>query len=174
MSKVRLLKRLAVPTTIEEVEQLIYQLGELQRESKRLETEMNDEIAEIKAKYEEINRFNNEKISEITDIVYLYAERNRESLLKGNSKTVYFTSGEISWRFSPPSVKIKSVDLVLSNLKAAGLTRFIRVKEEIAKDMILADPEAIKGIKGISIKDSVEFFYIKPFETNLETVVAVR
>jgi len=168
------LKRPAAPTTVEEVETLISELGRLQRESKRYETEMNDELAKIKSAYEEVNRTNNESITEITDRLYLYAERNRESLLKGNKKTASFTNGEFSWRFSPSSVKVKSTDLAILNLKAAKLEKFIRTKEEIAKDMILADPEAIEGIKGLSIKKGEEFFYVKPFETNLETAVAVR
>lgn len=168
------LKRPAAPTAVEEVETLISELGRLQRESKRFETEMNDEIAKVKSAYEEVNRTNNDSITEITDRLYLYAERNREELLKGGRKTVPFTNGEFSWRFAPNSVRVSSADLAIFNLKAAGLEQFIRTKEEIAKDMIKSDPDAIKGIKGISIKKGEEFFYVKPFETNLETAVAVR
>ena len=49
------------------------------------------------------------------------------------------------------------------------LNRLIRVKEEVNKDAILAEPETVANIKGISITQREEFIVI-PFETALESV----
>lgn len=52
-------------------------------------------------------------------------------------------------------------------LKKAGLTRFIRTKEEVNKDAMLAskeDRELANGIKGITIGSDGEDFSIEPAE----------
>ena len=102
----------------------------------------------------------------------------------GRSKTVALPAGEIAWRQRPPSVKITKADLVLKTLKALGLGRYIRTKEEIDKDTILAahsaarlapstDParaellaeaDKLAAVSGIEIVTGVEDFAIVPFE----------
>ena len=54
-------------------------------------------------------------------------------------------------------------------LKSFGLERFLRTKEEIDKTAILAEPDAVEHIKGISITQREEFVIV-PFETKLEEV----
>ena len=54
-------------------------------------------------------------------------------------------------------------------LRRLGLTQSIRAKEEINKEAILNEPEAIKGVAGISISQG-EDFVIVPFETELAEV----
>jgi phage host-nuclease inhibitor protein Gam len=45
-----------------------------------------------------------------------------------------------------------------------GLSRFIRSKDEINKEAILADPKAVSGIVGITINSGLEDFAVVPFE----------
>ena len=40
------------------------------------------------------------------------------------------------------------------------------VKEELNKEAILNEPEAVKGVAGLSIKTGVEDFVIQPFEND--------
>jgi len=47
------------------------------------------------------------------------------------------------------------------------MTRFIRSKDEINKEAILNEPQAVVGVAGISIKPGVEDFVITPFEQEL-------
>lgn len=70
---------------------------------------------------------------------------------------------------TPPKVVVRAVENVLDYLRMAGLNRFIRSKEEVNKDAILAEPEAVADIKGISISQREEFIVV-PFETALESV----
>ncbi len=53
---------------------------------------------------------------------------------------------------------------MLETLRALGLERFIRNKEEPNKEAMLADPKAVSGISGITIITGVEDFTVNPFE----------
>ena len=79
-------------------------------------------------------------------------------------------SGELRWRSTPPACKVVRLEDAIKELKENKLAeRFIRTKEEINKEAILADPKAIKGFKWLKITQ-VEEFAIVPFETELEEV----
>ncbi len=143
----------------------ITEVGNSQREITRLETEINDitaaAIDERKDRISELRSI----IETLSHGVQSWCEVNRDVLcVKG--KTVNLTTGEVSWRVRPPKVSLRGVDKVLEMLKAnkALSKKFVRVKEEVNKDAILADPKAVKDIKGISISSGVEDFVIKPFE----------
>ena len=58
----------------------------------------------------------------------------------------------------------------VAQLNAMELTRFIRVKEQVDKEAILKEPDAVKDIKGIKVGSAGEKFIVKPFETQLEEV----
>jgi phage host-nuclease inhibitor protein Gam len=55
-------------------------------------------------------------------------------------------------------------------LRKAGLERFIRTKEDLNKEAMLADPEAVASIPGISVSQREEFVIV-PIETALEEVL---
>ena len=74
----------------------------------------------------------------------------------------------MSWRQRPPSVSIRGVETVLETLLRMGLGRFVRVKSEPNKDAMLNEPEAVRGIAGISIVTGVEDFIVTPFEVTAE------
>jgi len=129
---------------------------------------MNDEIAAIKTRYEAEAAPHNELIKELRAGVQTWCEAHRDVLTKGGKvKTAAFASGEVRWRMTPPSVAIRGVEATMDLLKRLGLARFIRTKEEVNKDAILAEPDAVTGVSTISIKQHEEFV-IEPFETSLE------
>lgn len=70
---------------------------------------------------------------------------------------------------TPPKVVVRAVENVLDYLRQAGLDRFIRSKDEVNKEAVLAEPEAVAHIKGISFSQKEEFIVL-PFETELEEV----
>jgi len=160
-----------VPKSREEVAEGIAAIGRHQRERERIKAAMNDDFAALKKKYEEKAAPHNDAIQESAAGIQTWCEANRDELLTGKVKTVGFTTGKISWRLRPPSVSLKGVADVLKALKKHGLDRFIRTKEEVNKDAILAEPKAVEGLKGITIKHDAEDFVIAPFETDLEEVV---
>ncbi|WP_345859286.1 host-nuclease inhibitor Gam family protein [Shewanella algae] len=156
---------LYVPQSKQDVTCDIRKIGDMQREALRLQTQMNDRIAAITEEYSPQLETLKKDLDVLSAGVQSWCEANRDELTKGGkSKTANLTTGEVSWRVRPPSVSIRGVENVLENLKNLKLERFIRVKEEINKDAILADPKVAGGIAGITIKSGVEDFAIVPFE----------
>ena len=160
---------LPVPQTQAGAEALIESIGRLQREVSRIETEMNDELATIKAGYQSQAAPLNEQIQEAFDAVHAWAEANRSTLLRGKLKTAKLATGEISWRTTPRKVVIRGADAVMDAL-ARLAPQFIRTKREIDKDAILADPAAVEGVKGINFSQREEFRVV-PFESEIERTV---
>lgn len=148
----------------EQVAENIAKIGEKQRELLRLETEINDIVAQAtNARKDEIELLQLE-IESLQMSVQIWCEANREKILKKGLKTANLITGEVSWRMRPPSVRLYKADVVLETLKKLGLNQFIRTKEEPNKDAILADPKAVQDVKGITIVSGVEDFIIAPFE----------
>ena len=158
-----------VPQNREQAADLIAQVGQHQRERARIEAAMNDELAEIRQRYEAEAQPHADAIRAISQGVQVWAEANRETLTRGKTKTVRLASGELNWRTRPPRVVVRGVEAVLDAFRQLSLTRFIRIKEEVNKEAVLADPAAVAAIKGVSINQG-EDFVIKPFETELEEV----
>ena len=160
-----------VLTSKDETAEAIAELGRLQRERQRIQADMNDEMAAVKRRHEETAEPVNARIKELTQGVEAWCNKNRANLLVGSSKTAALTTGEVSWRATPPKLVVRGKDAVLGALKKLGLDRMVRRKEEIDKEALLADPELVAGIKGLTIKQA-EQLVIKPFETQLEEVAS--
>ncbi|HGU8759517.1 TPA: host-nuclease inhibitor Gam family protein, partial [Escherichia coli] len=140
-------------------------IGDLQREAARLETEMNDAIAEITEKYASQIAPLKTSIETLSKGIQGWCEANRDELTNGGKvKTANLVTGDVSWRQRPPSVSIRGVDAVMETLERLGLQRFIRTKQEINKEAILLEPKAVAGVAGITVKSGIEDFSIIPFE----------
>lgn len=166
---------LTVPTprNQEAANELLAEVGRLQRELAQLELGMNSELAARKEVWAEDAAPLNAQLEETFRALYIWAEANREELLHDGGKTVKLSAGELSWRMTPPSVRVTGPEVVLETLRRLGLTRFIRVKDELDKVAVLAEPEAVAGVKGLSISQREEFV-AKPFETQLEQATPVK
>lgn len=160
----------AVPGSSAAVSAAIALIGVEQRELARIEACMNDELAIAKERWEAGAEPHRKRIADLTQGVQVWCEAHRTELLKGDAKTALFPAGEVQWRTRPPRCVIRGVEAVLDTLRRLGLARFIRSKEEINKDAILNEPDAVKGVAGIGIEQG-EDFVIKPFEAPLTEAV---
>ncbi len=161
---------LYVPQSRAECTEAIAEIGRRQRERERIQAAMNDRLAVLKQEFEEAAKPHGEVISQLTHGVQMWCETHRSDLTAGGkSKTVNLASGEVRWRMRPPSVLVRGGDVVIDLLRQLGLGRLLREKIEINKEAILAEPEAVAGVRGISITQR-EDFVIVPFETQLEEV----
>lgn len=157
----------AVPQNREQAAEAVREIGERQRELARIAADMNDELARVKERWEAAAEPHNARIAALTQGVQTWAEANRDSLTQGGKvKTAALTTGEILWRLRPPSVRVTGAEAVLDILRRMGLTRFIRSKDEVNKDAILNEPEAVVAVPGISIQQG-EDFVVVPFEAEL-------
>ena len=149
----------------------IRRIGDLQREHARVAAELNDRIAELTNQAEPVLADLAQRIAALQTGVQTWCEANRVALLgedDRHGKTANLVTGEVSWRQRPPSVSIRGVDTVLDTLLRMGLGRFVRVKNEPNKEAMLNEPEAVRGIAGISIVTGVEDFIVVPFEATAE------
>lgn len=159
-----------VPQSLDEVNQAVAEIGSRQRERQRIEAEMNDALAEVRAKSEALAKPHAARISELTLGVKVWCEANRDLLTKGGKvKTARLATGEVSWRTRPPSVVVRGLEAVIDSLRRLKLDRFLRVKTEIDKEAVLADPEAASMVKGLSISQR-EDFIVTPDSTQLEEI----
>ncbi|MBP2231800.1 phage host-nuclease inhibitor protein Gam [Azospirillum agricola] len=159
-----------IPQSRAEAVDAIAEIGQAQRELLRIEAAMNDDLSSIKERYEEQARPFRDKVKSLTAGVQTWCEANRSVLTDGNkTKTVNLSSGTVKWRLTPPSVKVGRglMTAVLLALRNAGLADlFIRTSEELNKEAILAAPDKVKGIDGLSIHQAEEFV-IEPFAEEL-------
>lgn len=160
----------AIPQSREDVATSIAAIGIAQRERDRIEADMNDALAKLREQYESQAKPFADEIAERTRGVQAWCEAHRAELTQaGKIKTHTFNSGEVKWRMRPPSVTIRAVDMVIDALKSLGLGRFVRTKEEVNREAILADPEAVSAVKGITVSQK-EDFVVTPWDTRLEQV----
>jgi phage host-nuclease inhibitor protein Gam len=159
---------LPVPQSRDEAATAIRTIGDLNRRIARLEAYMNDELAKVKERYEALAEPQRAAATEKTEGLKIWAEANRTALTGGDkSKTVDLGTGVIKWRLRPPSARITGVEAVLERLKTLGLTRFVRVKEEVSKEALLAEPEIARTVAGVAIASEGEDFIVEPFEAEL-------
>lgn len=161
------------PKTRSDAERLLAEIGDHQRELSDLEIQMNQEIEEIKEHFNKHAKPLNEKIEQKFEGLHVWAEAHRDELCQGGRKSVELATGRIAWRLTPKKVSLSNTAKVLESLKKLGLSRFIRTKEEVDKDAVLADPDAVEGIKGISLSQREEFAAV-PAETEIERVTTKK
>lgn len=169
MSKNKL-KTAAVPAaqTREEAEAAVHRLGELRRQLTRAETKLNDQVAKLKLEADAAAKPLQEEVAQLSARVQGFCEANRTELTNGGrTKTVIFATGEVKWRARPPSVSIRGVEAVIAYLKAQYQGRFVRTKEEIDKEAMLADRETASAIPGVKIGSEGEDFVIEPLNVEL-------
>ena len=153
-----------VPADMSEAAAMIAEIGGIERSITRLDADLKDELAKAKARAEEMAAPMKDRREALTQGLKVFCQARRGELTEnGKRQHVRFTTGKCSWRVRPASVALRGVDTILANLKARGLSALIRVKEEVNKDAILADPDLVKGIRGIAIGSTGEDFAVEPF-----------
>lgn len=163
--KLKSAAQLAVPQSKDEAAAYIKKIGDLLRQKLRNEANMNDAIANITASYQPEIEILQAEVNQLQEGVQAYCEAHRDELTQnGKSKSANLITGEVMWRQKPPSVRVSKVDAVIDMLKRLGLAKFVRTKEELNKDAILNEPEAVRGVAGLSIVSGTEQFEINPFE----------
>ncbi|MBF0339766.1 MAG: host-nuclease inhibitor Gam family protein [Magnetococcales bacterium] len=160
-----------VPQTREECDAAIARIGVLQRMRAAIHTAKDEVLAEIDRKHRQQIEPLDEEIRTRASGIQAWCEANRAALTRNNTvKYGDFPAGQVKWRMRPPKVALRAIDMIITILLERGLGRFVRTKQEVNKEAILADQDAVAGVPGIKIEQG-EDFVIEPFETNLEEVV---
>lgn len=154
-----------VPQSKDDAAADIRKIGDLQRQVLRASTEMNDAIAHITAQFQPRLEAVGEQLTALQEGVQAWCEAHRAELTTdGKTKTANLVTGEVQWRQRPPSVSVRGAEAVIEVLKRLGLGKFVRNKEEVNKEAILNEPDAVGDVAGITVVTGVEDFVITPFE----------
>jgi phage host-nuclease inhibitor protein Gam len=157
-----------VPQSRDEAADAVCRIGEANREIARIEADMNDKISALKSEGEKASEPHKSKVVELTEGLKTWAEAHRDELTgQGRTKTADLGTGKLMWRLRPPSVRIVGVDRVIEAIKAMGLDGFLRVKEEVNKEALLAAPDKARMLAGVSIGSEGEDFFVEPFEASI-------
>ncbi|PYE87527.1 host-nuclease inhibitor Gam family protein [Phyllobacterium leguminum] len=164
---------LPVPQNREDAVQALRDIGEANRQIARIEADMNDQMARLKAEAEKQATPLKEKVAAQTEGLKVWAEANRDALTAGGrTKTADLGTGKVSWRLRPPSVRITGADRVIEAIKKLGFSAdFLRTKEEVNKEALLADPDRARMIAGVGIGTAGEDFIVEPFEADISAAV---
>lgn len=166
----RLATNLPVPQSRDECDTMIRDLGSTRRDLQRIEADMNDRIARIKHDFEAKAAPLRDHADALLGGIETWCAANRDQITAGGKVKFYrFGNGEVKWRLRPAKVTIRGKSDVLSALASLGLHQFVRVTEDVNKDAILDDPDAVKGVKGISVGSEGEDFTVEPFEAALSS-----
>ncbi len=130
----------------------------------------------IRVAGEQLERDTADLITELAEHergVQTWCEANRNGLT-GDGKVKFhdFGTGQIKWRSRPASVSIRGVETVIEAFKKLGFVAFVRVKEELNKEAMLADPDKARMVAGVTIKSEGEDFVIEPSEIAAPSVSA--
>ncbi|MBH9981817.1 host-nuclease inhibitor Gam family protein [Bartonella sp. B10834G6] len=155
----------SVPQTRDDVVAKIARIGDLHSQRDVIKAQHDERVREIGKSFDELAAPLNEELASLTAGVQAYCEAHRNELTNnGKVKFASFSTGTVSWRTRPPSVSLRRVEAIIEGCKLAGLEKFIRVKEEVNKDAMLAEPDQAMKVPGVTIKSGGEDFIIEPLE----------
>jgi len=156
------------PQNLAEAAQSLADIGAVKRRIKELNRALNEEVERAKSEAAKKVAPLAEKSQQLFEGLYVFAERRRAELTQdGKTRTISVVSGDFGWCTTPPAVIIKNIEKVLAELHSRQLTAFIRTKEEINKEAMLADQGNALRVPGVKISQHEEFF-AKPSEVDAE------
>jgi phage host-nuclease inhibitor protein Gam len=159
---------LPVPQTREQAADAIFEIGAIDRDLQRLDAGLRDALAGVKRGFEEQAQPLHDRRGALIEGVKVFCEARRDELTGGRTKTAAFTSGEVSWRLRPPSVKIRGGEdnmvLAIQSQARLDMKAFLRVKYEINREAMLANRDLALTLPGVTISSEGEDFEVKPFD----------
>jgi phage host-nuclease inhibitor protein Gam len=160
-------KKVVIPTTLGEVEDLERALTAKLLETKRIEDEAAAKIAEISGEATiKVGTLVAEAV-EISRQIFAYADMHKHALTEGGkvTQTELGQGATVQWATMPAVVTIADASIVIGHLKRLGLDRFIRKsKEEVNKEALLDEENTALTVPGVSI-DRATKFYLRPANT---------
>jgi phage host-nuclease inhibitor protein Gam len=142
-------KAIVTPATSAEVDSLMGEYAQTDAKIETITATMDEEIAKIREKHsEELNQLN-EKRENVFNRLQLWAEQGKEELF-AKKKSKDLVHGILGFRIGTPKLKTKkgfTWPAALTLLKkVAGGDRYVRTKEELAKELLIADRKAPETI----------------------------
>jgi phage host-nuclease inhibitor protein Gam len=161
--------------TREAMESLIGEIAALQNQQRLLTAAMDGEIQCVREQYEAQLAAHSKALEQKMEHARVWAEANPQEF--GAARSIETVHGNVGWRTGQPALKTApgwTFDRVLQTLKTAGALDYVRVKEEVHKQKLLSDREAIGPEKlrafGLRVVQE-ETFFVEPNLTEVPELV---
>jgi len=161
--------------TREALESLIGEIAALKNQQRLLTAAMDGQIQEIRGRYEAQLADQNEALEQKMERARVWSEANPQEF--GAARSIETVHGALGWRTGQPALKTLpgwTFDRVLQTLKSMGAPGYIRVKEEVHKQNLLSDRDAIGPEKlreiGLRVVQE-EAFFVEPKLTEVPELV---
>ena len=157
-----------IPTirSFEECDGTILKIADCEQELAKAEAEMNEKIQVVRDEYERKTNVTRAMRDGLKSEVERFCIVNKDAFEKSRSKN--FIHGIVGFRSTPPKTALLNRkykwETVLELLKKLNLVKYVRTKEEIDKDAILAsyaskeiDDQKLAAV-GLKIDQDEKFF----------------
>jgi phage host-nuclease inhibitor protein Gam len=165
----------ATVESIEACAAAIAELGGLDRELAKRQSDLDAEVAKLKAKAEASAEPVKQIRAKLEAAIEAFCVTKRAELTDGGTRKFgEFTSGKVGWRQGQPKLEVdpERLNAIIAALEVKRLKRLLRYKVELDARAILKEPDKIKGLKGIRILPAAERFWIEPVELPLAPAAA--
>ena len=135
-------------------------LAALDRKVQAIEADMQAEIDAAKAAAKARAEGLRIRRKELADAVGVFAKLNKGTLFR-EARTLDLGYGKIGFRLSTPSIVLErgvTEAMSLDKLRELGLTDGIRLKEELARDVLLGWPDERLALAGVKRQQRDAFF----------------
>ena len=149
-----------IVANMEEATAAVGEIAALDRSVQAVEADMQAEIDVAKARARARAEGLQARRKELADAVGVFARLNKDTLFR-NVRTLDLGYGKIGFRLSNPSiVQDRGVTeaMSLTKLHELGLTDGIRVREELARDVLLGWPDERLALAGVKRRQRDTFF----------------
>jgi len=157
-------------------EELLGEVATLTLERNAQKIEMDRALTTIRERYEVSLAALSRQLEEKSTLLEMWAGDNRAEFPKGR-KSIDLVHGTVGYRTGTPKLKTlarKTWEAILATIKGVGLNGYVRVKEEVDKEAILADfaqglmtEETLKPL-GVKVAQD-ETFFVEPKLERLTT-----
>ena len=172
--------KITQPLTRNRAEELLGEIAVLTLERNERKIEMDRRLTAVREEFEAPLSSLGKQIEEKTTLLEAWAAANPDDFPK-NRKSIEMTHGTIGYRLGTPKLKTlmrKTWDQILELIRANDWTQFIRTKEEVNKDAILAEygqdrlsDQQLKHIGVQVVQD--ESFFVEPKLEDLKNKTTV-
>jgi phage host-nuclease inhibitor protein Gam len=172
MSKNQVKHTQPVVRSREAMESLVAEITALKNNQRLLTAQMDSQIQNIRQFYEPQLASQSQSLEEKIELARSWAEANPDQF--GTARSIEMVHGVVGWRLGQPALKTLAGwtwDRVKDALKAIGASAYIRTKEEVNKQNLLADRDVVGAGKlrqiGLRIAQE-ESFFVEPKLTAVE------
>ncbi|MGA3180413.1 MAG: host-nuclease inhibitor Gam family protein [Verrucomicrobiota bacterium] len=157
--------------TREALESLIGEIAAIKNRQRLLTAAMDEQIQSIRGQFEPELAAQNQSLEEKMEHARVWSEANPQEF--GAGRSIQTVHGVLGWRMGGPSLRTLAGwtwDRVKETLKAANAVSYIRVKEEVNKQNLLADRESIgvEKLRDIGLRVvQEETFFVEPKLTEI-------